>query len=284
MFLFYALLTLSISLWMWYRITFAKRIAIADNYPGPPLAPFVGNALVFLKDKPEEVLDSLLTISKKYGGFMRMWIGPFNLSFVCTNPKDVEVILTSSKHIKKSSMYQMLVPWLGEGLLLSYGQKWQNRRKILSPAFHYKVLEGFVETFKRNTNVLRDLLLREVPENVNRIVDIHPLITSCTLDIICETAMGIELRSQTNKELPYSKAVLRISEIIWTRWMEQLWMRSDLLFKCLGWRAYREHNKCLQTLHSFTDNVIRQRREKVEKLKNSQSKNDDNNGMQKMGF
>lgn len=261
--LFYVLFTLCIATWMWYRVKFGRRIALAEDIPGPPLVPVLGNALFLLRSKPEEVLDNFMGIMTKYGGFVRLWIGPFNLAFVATNPRDVEVILNNTKHIKKSGMYQMLIPWLGEGLLISYGKKWHNRRKILTPAFHYKVLENFLETFQKKSTILRDLLMKEVPENLDRVVDIHPFINSCTLDIICETAMGIEFNSQTNKDLPYSKAVVRISEIIWTRWMERMWMRFDVLFKCFGMRLYREHQACLRTLHEFTDNIIRQRRKKL---------------------
>lgn len=270
MFLF-VLVLLCITTWLWYRIAFGRRIELAENFPGPPLTPVLGNALVFLKDKPEDVMDSLLTKAKKYGGLFRLWVGPFNLAFVSTDPRDVEVILNSTTHIKKSKMYEMLVPWLGDGLLLSYGQKWHNRRKILTPAFHYKILEDFLDTFQKNTRIMRDLLLQEVPATKDRLVDIYPFINSCTLDIICETAMGIELRSQINTDLPYKKAVVRISEIIWTRWMEQMWMRVDVLFKCFGWPLYREHKKCLQVLHEFTDNIIRQRRAKLEREKTNAS-------------
>lgn len=210
-------------------------------------------------------MDLLFDMIKKYGSVMRLWIGPINLVIVVSNPRDVEVILNSTTHIRKSGMYNMIVPWLGDGLLLSYGKKWQMRRKILAPAFHYKILEEFLETFKKNSRILCDLLKQEVPENSDRIVDIYPFINSCTLDSICETAMGIELRSQTNKNLPYPKAVVRISEIIWMRWMESVWLRSDVLFKWLGFSLYREHQACLQTLHDFTDNIIRQRREKAQK-------------------
>lgn len=261
---FYVLTLLCITSWIWYRVSWGRRITIAEDFPGPPLQPIIGNALHFLKDKPEDVMDSLLALAKKYGGLFRMWIGPFNLAFVATNPKDVEIILNSTKHIKKSGMYDMLVPWLGDGLLLSYGQKWHNRRKILTPAFHYKILEGFLDSFQKNTRILRDLLHQEVVPSQDRIIDIYPFINSCTLDIICETAMGIELSAQTNRELPYKKAVVRISQIIWTRWMEHLWMRVDLLFKYFGWNLYREHEASLKVLHQFTDSIIRQRRAKLE--------------------
>jgi hypothetical protein len=39
-------------------------------------------------------------------------------------------ILSSPKHIDKSSDYSYLHPWLGTGLLTSHGEKWHSRRKV----------------------------------------------------------------------------------------------------------------------------------------------------------
>lgn len=262
----FVLLILSITLYLRYRSVFGRRIELADKFSGPPLVPILGNALLLTRKRPEEVMDFLVDIVKQFGGFFPVWVGPFHLAFFVTNPKDVEFILSSTKHIKKSNLYDALVPWLGDGLLLSDGQKWNSRRKILTPAFHFNILEDFLRVFHKNTCVMRDLLLNnEVPVNEDRIVDLYPFINGCTLDIICETAMGIELGSQTNQDLPYSKAVVRISEILWKRWTEKMWMRNDLLFKWFGFGVYREHQACLRTLHAFTDNIIKQRRAKVER-------------------
>ncbi|KAB1257723.1 Cytochrome P450 4V2 [Camelus dromedarius] len=47
---------------------------------------------------------------------LTLWLGPVPLVAIY-NAENVEVILTSSKHIDKSSMYKFLEPWLGLGLL-----------------------------------------------------------------------------------------------------------------------------------------------------------------------
>lgn len=62
------------------------------------------------------------------------------------------------------------------------GRKWLNRRKAITPAFHFKILEQFVEVFDRNSNILVDILSQKSPQEP---VDVFPLVTLAALDIIC---------------------------------------------------------------------------------------------------
>ncbi|KAJ8968355.1 hypothetical protein NQ317_000086 [Molorchus minor] len=58
------------------------------------------------------------------------------------------------------------------------GEKWQTRRKILTPAFHIKILQQFVTIFNNGTNNLVEIIRKECgkPET-----DIVPFITRFTL-------------------------------------------------------------------------------------------------------
>lgn len=111
----------------------------------------------------------------------RVWI--FNrVAVFSADPKDVEVILNSSKHITKNSLYDMLVEWLGYGLLISTGQKWHSRRKVITPTFHFKILEQFVEVFDQQSAELMEQIKERADGKTA--FDIYPYICRMALDII----------------------------------------------------------------------------------------------------
>lgn len=74
------------------------------------------------------------------------------------------------------------MPWLGTGLLTSTGQKWINRRKIITPAFHFNILEDFVEVFDKQSSILEEKL--RVHEGLGEF-NVFPLTALCALDVVC---------------------------------------------------------------------------------------------------
>lgn len=133
-----------------------------------------------------------------------LW-GFFNdvgISFI--DPNDVEVILSGTKTMHKSAEYDFLEPWLGEGLLVSFGQKWITRRKIITPTFHFTILEQFVTSFDEQTNIL----VQKLKPHVNKgDFNVYPYTTLSALDIICKTSMGAEIHAQDHPETPYVQSV-----------------------------------------------------------------------------
>jgi hypothetical protein len=53
---------------------------------------------------------------------------------------------------------------------------------MLTPSFHFKILEDFLEVFSANSEILVKKLQQEVGRDH---FDVHPYITNCALDIIC---------------------------------------------------------------------------------------------------
>lgn len=195
----------------------------------------------------------------KYGSCYRVWAGP-RLAFICSDPRYFEVIFNSSKNITKNNMYNFLIPWLGEGLLLSSGKKWFNRRKIITPTFHFKILHQFVEVFILQNKVFVDKIMAMSDSHTP--FNIYPEISLLTLDIISETAMGTKINAQLNENTDYVNAVKEISYIISER-LVKMWMRPQFIFNLTP--AKQRHDKCNEILHNFTANIIENRREAIMK-------------------
>ena len=158
-------------------------------------------------------------------------------------------------------------PWLAEGLLISKGRKWFQRRKVITPTFHFKILEQFVEVFDRQSNTFVKILQKKA-EN-GQTFDIFPLVTLCALDVICETAMGTTKNTQIDSDCDYIKAVKELSQIIHIRTFDVL-MRYDLFFKFS--KYYKRQKEMLKILHGYTDEVIASRRQElVNSMQNDKS-------------
>ena len=175
--------------------------------------------------------------------------------------------MSSLKYIEKCDEYNIFKPWLADGLLTSIGKKWQQRRKVITPTFHFKILEQFVDVFDRQGNTFVSILQKY--SQSGQTFDIFPFTSRWTLDVICETAMGTSQNTQINSDCEYTKAVKDLLEIIHIRNFDIL-MRFDLFFKIS--KYYKRQKNSLEILHSFTDEVISIRREELfSKIKNKQN-------------
>lgn len=96
-------------------------------------------------------------------------------------PDDIELILSDMKHITKGPLYDTFHSWLGTGLLTSTGSKWQNRRKLLTPAFHFSILQEFIKVFAKETKIL----IKDLEEESHKpFIDVIKPITQFTLSSI----------------------------------------------------------------------------------------------------
>ncbi|XP_023211901.1 cytochrome P450 4c21-like [Centruroides sculpturatus] len=100
---------------------------------------------------------------------------------VLSHPEVAQEVLKNYTVINKDRIYNILHPWLGTGLLTSSNDKWRHRRKLLTPAFHFRILEDFQGIFNDHSNILVKKL-KNKKQNEEFLID--ELIRLCTLDII----------------------------------------------------------------------------------------------------
>ncbi|CAF4793903.1 unnamed protein product [Pieris macdunnoughi] len=126
--------------------------------------------------------------AKKFNGIFRF----YSLSIASVhvfNPNDAEIVMSTMKHHEKSIIYKFFKQWLHDGLLVSKGSKWQDRRKILTSAFHFNILRKYFLIIEENNQKLVNVM----EENSGKSVDIVPILSEYTLNSISESAMGVEL-------------------------------------------------------------------------------------------
>ncbi|CAL8331176.1 unnamed protein product [Lota lota] len=215
--------------------------------------PFIGHALL-LKRNAGDFFCQIAEATEEFRSspLLKVWVGPLPM-LMLYHTETVETLLNNSVHMDKSSSYDFLHPWLGTGLLTSTGTKWRQRRKMLTPTFHFSILVEFLEVMNEQADILVEKLGREVGEAP---FNCFQHITLCALDIICETAMGKKMYAQSNSESDYVHSVYKMSDII-TRRQRMPWFWWDLSYNLFG--EGLEHNRRLKTLHAVTSNVIHER-------------------------
>lgn len=276
LFIILTLIYVSIRLTKFYR----KRRKIAeliDKIPGPPnlsFAPFINHGIVvlyldLLKHKLGTFtltyhIMSNMHIAFPEEGLCRYWLG-FRPVVLLYSPETVESILVSTKNLNKSIEYRFFEPWIGEGLVTSKRNKWHFRRKILTPAFHFKILNDFLPIMNQEATKLIKKLNKCDFCGPDRVIDITKPIAMCTLDTICETAMGLNINCQDNQDFGYVQALHTVGETALTR-VTKPWLWPDLIFYStdVGKRFTRAKN----TMHEFTTKVIVERREEWQRQLN----------------
>ncbi|XP_039307664.1 cytochrome P450 4C1-like [Solenopsis invicta] len=207
----------------------------------------------------------------KHQGIYKHWlIGQAYINIF--HPEYVKVIL-DSKNITKGFHYKLLEAWLGKGLITSTGEQWSHDRKLIRSSFYKQMLNhAIIQSEKAEILITR--LERKIEENPGEAIDICPFMFNCTLDIIWETAMGVDLRAQEpNIVTEYTTAVHQISELTMTRFFQPWYWINWLFYLSPKGKQYKS---ILKTLHEFTKQVI-YRKQAERQSQNSYTKfeNDD---------
>ncbi|XP_061401880.1 cytochrome P450 4d8-like [Musca vetustissima] len=180
-----------------------------------------------------------------------------------------EHLMLNSLQITKHRNYDTLKQWLGTGLLLSNGRKWHQRRKTITPTFHFKILEDFVQVFDRQSSVALQCLAEVADGKIA--VDIYPFMCRLALDVIAETAMGTKVNAQIDKSMPYTSAVKEMTAMMAWRFL-RLHIQNEVTFTLFYPLKKLRQMKLIRIMHKFTRDVIEKRRQDLE---NKVERNDD---------
>ncbi|XP_005406118.1 PREDICTED: phylloquinone omega-hydroxylase CYP4F2-like [Chinchilla lanigera] len=188
-------------------------------------------------------------------GFL-MWFGPILPVVTLCHPDALRFVLNASVEVAvKDFFYGFLKPWVGDGLLVSAGDKWSRHRRMLTPAFHFNILKPYVKIFSDSTKVMHAKWQRLVSQG-STCLDMFEHISLMTLDSLQKCVFSFDSNCQ-EKPSEYIAAILELSALVSKR-VDQILLHKDFLYRLThdGQRFW----KACRLVHDFTDAVIQERR------------------------
>ncbi|EFN69303.1 Cytochrome P450 4V3 [Camponotus floridanus] len=132
--------------------------------------------------------------------------------------------------------------------LTDYGKQWFHDRKLIGPTFHFSILEQFAVVMSEKAEILIKCLEKEIAKNPEKAINIFPFANNVALDVICETAMGVDVHAQ-EYETKYTATIHRGSKLVLDR-LFQPWLWSDWLYGLVP--SGKKYKSGLNTIHKFT--------------------------------
>ena len=265
--LFYAFL-IGFLLVVAYCSRWRRYFQLGMKLPGPPALPIIGNCLQFTTNDLCKLFQEFIEIARSYGPVARFWFGPV-LIVVLTDPDCIESVVKHDKLCSRGNLARKTMEHVfRNGLLHIDGEEWRRHRKIVSAALHINILEKFVETFAKNSDILTNKL-KDLADGITA-HDIAPYLIRCTLDIIVQTASRLDINAQNDNDESTLKNILTIVDTTSVRILKP-WLLIDWIFNAteLGKKFYKavkcEHDKIINEV------------ERIKRMRETGEKKDQNN-------
>ncbi|XP_017376719.1 cytochrome P450 4F2 isoform X2 [Cebus imitator] len=239
-----------------WTYTFYDKCRRLQCFPQPPKRNwFVGH--LGLVNPTEEGMRVLSQLVATYSQGFRVWMGPFIPLLSLCHPDIIRPVVNASATIapKDKFFYSFLKPWLGDGLLLSAGDKWSRHRRMLTPAFHFNILKPYMKIFNESVNIMHAKWQRLASEGSARL-DMFEHISLMTLDSLQKCVFSFDSNCQ-EKSSEYIAAILELSALVSKRHHEIPLHLDFLYYLTPDGRRFR---RACRLVHDFTDAVIQERR------------------------
>ncbi|CAH1773297.1 unnamed protein product, partial [Owenia fusiformis] len=191
---------------------------------------------------------------------VKVWAGPFQAIVAIFNHLSIRDILNTDTTEKPMIIpgYEIVVPWIGHGLLTSNGPKWFRNRRLLTPAFHFGVLKPYVKIYNEVATILSTNLNRNC--DTGKSFDVTELIGLATLDSLlrCLVSYEDDAIQQTKGIHPYVYALEELGRLSIKRAFN-IFHYSDTIYNLSSdGRLFRKY---CDYVHQFAEDLIKQRRD-----------------------
>ncbi|MFC5972775.1 cytochrome P450 [Halomarina salina] len=211
--------------------------------PGPPEPPVVGSTFDYARD-PFRFMDA---VRRAYRDIAKFQLGPLD-TYVVMNPDDVETVLMNDEAEFRKADFQddALTGLLGDGLLLSTGDYWEQQRAIAQPAFNMGRIAGLVDTMGEKT----ERALDQFP--VGEPFDVQLPLARLTVDVIVNAMFGVDPDEETVYEVQDNLEPLgERFEPDPIRFLTPQWVPT---------RGNQKYSEALETLEGIVADLVDRRR------------------------
>lgn len=253
----------------WFRKWKALR-ALPGPWDGIPFwfsmhAYWTHSRSISAKDGTAVFFQIICDMCERYRGkTFKTYLGMMPVVVLHT-PDAVQTILTSKTNMKKPIVYNFIVSWLGEhNILTATGASWRFKRRLMTPAFHFRVLSDYLSTFNNNATALVERVEKLTAQQPEEPIRAVRLTQNCALDIMTKVLMGVDLGSQVDTTVTsFASQFNMLMFLIGVR-IFRPWMWSDAMYKrTMEGRLYQT---AIEEMEKYTLGVLEKRKGKLQQL------------------
>ncbi|KAM6174070.1 LOW QUALITY PROTEIN: cytochrome P450 4B1 [Erethizon dorsatum] len=200
-------------------------------------------------------LDKVVSWAHQFPYAYPFWVGQF-LGFLNIYEPDYAKAVYSGDP-KAADVYDFFLQWIGKGLLILEGTKWFQHRKLLTPGFHYDVLEPYVALFcERHAGELPDKWEKKAQENKSS--DIFCDVGHMALDSLMKCTFGQGDSGQCHRDSSYYRTVYDLT-LLAQQHIDSFQYHKDFIYltphgRCFLWTCQAAHDhmgsdSCAPGLH-----------------------------------
>lgn len=239
-----------ISLWLVIKLIWSKITCKYGFIYCPSNVPIFGSTL-YLKSDSHKLFKQHEELRQANHIYL-LWVS-WNPTIIVDKTEYAKVVLGSQVNLRKSHTYDFLHEWLNTGLLISRGLKWKHRRRLITPSYHFSILNEFVPILEKHAQGLVEKF--SIAANEAKTIDVQPILSLMTLEAICETSMGID-NSIDENAVGYIESIGKIGyHIRYRAYTPWLWPHYIYILSSAG----KDYYQSLNNLHNFTVNAINKR-------------------------
>uniref|UniRef100_A0A3Q2TJW3 Cytochrome P450, family 4, subfamily F, polypeptide 3 n=1 Tax=Fundulus heteroclitus TaxID=8078 RepID=A0A3Q2TJW3_FUNHE len=226
----------------------------------------------------EEGLQQVDELVQTYKHSCCWFLGPFYHLVRVFHPDYVKPLLMASANItvKDELIYGHLRPWLGQSLLISSGEEWSRKRRLLTPAFHFDILKNYILTFNSSTDTMHNKWHRLVAEGTTNI-EMFDQITLMTLDSLLKCAFSYQSNCQESTS-EYVSAIVELSDLVIDRRLRILHHWDWIYWKTQQGQRFK---RALNVVHRFTRDVVQKRRALIDQQRETEALTNQSAGQQR---